>query len=114
MNPSMQTVIYPVKDLAQAKTVFAGLLGVEPLMDAPYYVGYRVGGVDVGLDPGGHSQGMTAPVPYWNVDDIQASLQGLLEAGATVQQPVRDVGGGKLVATVTDADGNPIGLIQAT
>lgn len=113
MNPSMQTVIYPVKDLAQAKTVFAGLLGVEPLMDAPYYVGYRVGGVDVGLDPGGHSQGMTGPVAYWTVDDIEATLQRLLDAGAETQQPVRDVGGGKLVAIVTDAEGNAIGLIQA-
>jgi predicted enzyme related to lactoylglutathione lyase len=113
MNPSMQTVIYPVKDLAQAKTVFAGLLGVEPLMDAPYYVGYRVGGVDVGLDPGGHSQGMTGPVAFWTVDDIEATLQRLLDAGAETQQPVRDVGGGKLVAIVTDAEGNAIGLIQA-
>src|SRR5947209_5244853 len=111
MTSGLTTIIYPVKDLARAKTMYSTLLGVEPMMDAPYYVGYRVGDQDIGLDPNGHRQGLTGPVGFWNVDDIQESIQQLVAAGAEVQQAVRDVGGGKLVATVKDADGNVVGLI---
>ena len=68
---------------------------------------------DVGLDPNGHSQGMTGPVAYSHVDDLQTTLQSLLAAGAEIQQAVKDVGGGKLVASVKDPDGNIIGLIQS-
>jgi len=113
MTSGMKTVIYPVKDLAQAKTLYGKLLGVAPAMDETYYVGFRVGGQDVGLDPHGHSQGMTGPVGYWHVADIEASLKLLLDAGAAAQQAIKDVGGGKLIASVKDADGNIIGLIQS-
>jgi predicted enzyme related to lactoylglutathione lyase len=112
MTSGIKTVIYPVKDLAQAKALYGNLLGVEPDMDEAYYVGFRVGDQDIGLDPHGHSKGMTGPVGYWHVDDINESLKGLVEAGAVEQQAIQDVGGGKLVASVTDADGNGIGLIQ--
>ena len=71
-------------------------------------------GQDVGLDPHGHSQGMTGPVGYWHVDDIKNSMKLLLNAGAQAQQEVKDVGGGKLIASVKDADGNIIGLIQSS
>ena len=113
MAPGMRTVIYPVKDLARAKTLYGKLLGVEPNMDEAFYVGFRVGDQDVGLDPHGHSQGMTGPVAYWHVDDIKESLGLLLASGAEAQQDVKDVGGSKLIATLKDADGNIIGLIQA-
>ena len=112
MNEGIRTVIYPVKDIAQAKTLYSKLLDVEPSMDEAYYVGFRVGDQDIGLDPHGHNQGMTGPVGYFHVSDIQQSLQSLLDAGAHVQQEVKDVGGGKLIASVKDADGNIIGLIQ--
>lgn len=82
-------------------------------MDEAYYVGFRVGDQDVGLDPHGHSQGLTGPVSYWHVDDITKSLEALLAAGAESRQEVKDVGGGKLIASVKDADGNVIGLIQS-
>ena len=75
-------------------------------MDEAYYVGFSVGGQDVGLDPNGHSQGMTGPVGYWQVDDIEETLTLLLDAGAKAQQAVKDVGGGKLIASVKDSDGN--------
>jgi len=113
MNEGMKTIIYPIKDLAQATTLYAKLLGTEPVTDEPYYVGFKVGGQDVGLDPNGHRQGMTGPLGYWHVDDIKKSLTELLSAGAQTVQEVRDVGGGKLIAAVKDADGNPIGLIQS-
>jgi predicted enzyme related to lactoylglutathione lyase len=113
MSKGIKTIIYPVKDLAKAKTLFSRLLGVEPYADQPYYVGFRVDGNEIGLDPSGHSQGMTGPVPYCHVADVRGSLAALLDAGAeTVQEP-RDVGGGMLIATLKDADGNVIGLRQS-
>jgi predicted enzyme related to lactoylglutathione lyase len=108
----MRTVIYPVKDIAAAKALYIELLGVAPVMDEPYYVGFDVNGHDIGLDPNGHAKGMTGPVGYWNVDDISETLEALIAAGASRQQEVTDVGGGKLIATVSDADGNIIGLMQ--
>jgi predicted enzyme related to lactoylglutathione lyase len=81
-------------------------------VDEAYYVGFRVGDQDSGLDPHGHDKGMTGPLSYWHVDDITASLNLLLDAGAEVRQPIQDVGGGKLTASVSDADDNIIGLIQ--
>jgi predicted enzyme related to lactoylglutathione lyase len=112
MTEGVKTFIYPVKDLAKAKTLYSELLGVEPDMDEAYYVGFNVGDQDIGLDPNGHNLGMTGPVGYWHVDDIEKSLKALLDAGAEVHQEVKDVGGGKLIASVKDADGNGIGLIQ--
>jgi predicted enzyme related to lactoylglutathione lyase len=112
MTSGIKTIIYPVKDLAHAKALFGKPLGVAPLMDEAYYVGFRVADQDIGLDPHGHSKGMTGPHSYWHVDDIKASLQLLLDAGAQPRQAISDVGGGKLIATVQDADGNIIGLVQ--
>lgn len=112
MNQGMRTVIYPVKDIAQAKTLYSKLLGVGPYADEAYYVGFRVGDQEIGLDPNGHNQGMTGPVGYFHVSNIKNSLQSLLDAGAQVHQEVKDVGGGKLIASVKDADSNITGLIQ--
>jgi predicted enzyme related to lactoylglutathione lyase len=112
MSEGIRTIIYPVKDLAAAKTLYGALLGAEPYADTPYYVGFKAGGQDIGLDPNGHKQGMTGPVGYHKVDDIKATMQALLDAGAQADQDVRDVGGGRLIATVKDQDGNVIGLLQ--
>lgn len=103
---------YPVKDITQAKKFYSELLGVEPYVDSEYYVGFRIGDQEIGLDPHGHTLGMTGPVGFFHVSDIQHSLQSLLDAGAQTQQEARNVGGGMLVAYVKDADGNSIGLIQ--
>ena len=113
MTEGVKTIIYPVEDLAKAKTLYSELLGAEPYMDEAYYVGFNVEGQDVGLDPNGHSQGMTGPLAYWHVDDIEKSLKALLDAGAEAHQEIKDVGGGKLIASVKDADGNVIGLLQS-
>nr|WP_206323286.1 VOC family protein [Streptomyces sp. HNM0574] len=109
----MRTVIYPVRDLERAKERFTALLGVTPYMDTPHYVGFSIGGQDIGLDPNGHEHGMTGPVGYWHVDDVGSALRALVDAGSEEVHPVRDVGGGKLVASVTDPDGNVLGLIQS-
>jgi predicted enzyme related to lactoylglutathione lyase len=108
----VKTILHPVTDLAAAKAVYTALLGVEPIADAPYYVGYEAGGQHIGLVPSGGPQGMTAPVAYWHVGDIEAKLAELTAAGAAVNEAAHDVGGGRLVATVTDPDGNVLGLLQ--
>jgi predicted enzyme related to lactoylglutathione lyase len=112
MNQGIRTVLYPVRDIAKAKNLFMDLLGIKPIMDQPYYVGFQLGGQDIGLVPNGPSQDQAGPVAYYHVEDIHKSLQGLLADGAVVQQAIRDVGGGKLAAVVKDPDGNLIGLIQ--
>ena len=108
----IKTVLHPVSDLTAAKAVYTALLGRSPQADAPYYVGYDVAGQHIGLVPGGAAQGMTGPVAYWHVPDLEAKLAEVTAAGATLKDPVRDVGGGRLVATVTDPDGNVLGLLQ--
>jgi predicted enzyme related to lactoylglutathione lyase len=108
----IKTVLHPVSDLESAKAVYTALLGMPPQHDAPYYVGYEAGGQHIGLVPGGGPQAMTSPVTYWHVPDIEAKLAEVTAAGAAVKDPVRDVGGGRLVATFTDPDGNVLGLLQ--
>jgi predicted enzyme related to lactoylglutathione lyase len=108
----IQTVLHPVSDLARAKAVYAALLGIQPQTDGSFYVGFEAEGQQIGLVPGGGQQGMTSPVAYWHVQDIEAKLAEVTAAGATVKEPARDVGGGRLVATVTDPDGNVLGLLQ--
>jgi predicted enzyme related to lactoylglutathione lyase len=108
----IKTVLHPVSDLAKAKEVYAALLGMPPQHDSSYYVGFDAAGQHIGLVPGGGPQGMTSPVAYWHVPDIEAKLAEVTAAGATVNEPAHDVGGGRLVATVTDPDGNVLGLLQ--
>jgi predicted enzyme related to lactoylglutathione lyase len=81
-------------------------------VDSPYYVGFEVAGQQIGLVPGGGPQGMTSPVAYWHVGDIGAKLVEVTAAGGVVKEAAHDVGGGRLVATFTDADGNVLGLLQ--
>lgn len=112
MNSGIHTIIYPVRDLARAKVLYATLLGVEPYVDEPYYVGFRVQDQEFGLDPKGHDKAMTGPVAYHHVDDLDALLQQLLRHGASQQGDIRDVGGGRRIVTLSDPDGNVLGLLQ--
>jgi predicted enzyme related to lactoylglutathione lyase len=108
----IKTVLHPVSDLAKAKAVYTALLGVPPQSDAPYYVGFEVAGQQIGLVPKDGPQAMTSPVAYWHVSDIEAKLAEVTAAGATEKEAPHNVGGGRLVATFTDPDGNVLGLIQ--
>jgi predicted enzyme related to lactoylglutathione lyase len=108
----IKTVLHPVSDLAAAKAVYTALLGFPPQHDAPYYVGFEAEGQHIGLVPNGGPQGMSSPVAYWHVTDIEAKLAEVSAAGAAVREPAHDVGGGRLVATFTDPDGNVLGLLQ--
>jgi predicted enzyme related to lactoylglutathione lyase len=108
----IKTVLHPVSDLTKAKAVYAALLGVEPTADSSYYVGFDAEGQHIGLVPNGGPQGMSSPVSYWHVSDIEAKLAEVTAAGATVKEAPHEVGGGRQVATFTDVDGNVLGLIQ--
>ena len=110
MTQGLKTIIFPVKDIAKAKAFYRALLGIEPCVDQPYYVGFDVAGQHIGLDPNGHRDGA---VGYWHVDDIEGRLKALIGAGAKTLQQVKDVGGGRRIASVQDADSNLIGLSQS-
>src|SRR5919112_6605989 len=102
----LRTVIYPAPDLAAAKAWYAGVLGKDPYFDEPFYVGFDVGGYELGLNPE-----LEATEAYWGVDDADAALARLVEAGATERPPVTDVGGGIRVATVLEPAGGILGII---
>jgi predicted enzyme related to lactoylglutathione lyase len=108
----IKIVLHPVSDLEKTKAVYAALLGIEPQADSSYYVGFDAAGQHIGLVPGGGPQSMTSPVAYWAVPDIEAKLAEVTAAGATLKEAAHDVGGGRLVATFTDPDGNVLGLVQ--
>ena len=110
----IKIVLHPVADLGKAKTVYTALLGIEPQADTPYYVGYDTAGQHIGLVPTGAPETTTSPVAYWEVADIEQKLSEVTDAGATVREPPHNVGGGRLVATFTDPDGNVLGLVQDT
>jgi predicted enzyme related to lactoylglutathione lyase len=113
MFQGLRTVIYHVGDLEKAKEWYAKALKIKPYFDQPFYVGFNVGGYELGLDPdmGGVKQG-SAGVTYWGVPDAKAAFQKLLELGATSHSPVQEVGDDIRVATVTDPFGNVLGIIE--
>ena len=112
MSAPVNIILYPTSDIAASKALFTRLLGVEPAQDAPYYVGFEVGGMTIGLDPSGEERGMTGATPFFEVADINASLAEMKAAGADVVEEARTVGPGRTVAMVSDPDGNMIGLVQ--
>jgi predicted enzyme related to lactoylglutathione lyase len=112
VTQGIKTVLHPVSDLAAAKAVYSALLGIPPQTDESYYVGFDAAGQHIGLVPSGGPHAMTSPVAYWHVPDLEAKLAEVTAAGAIVKEPAHDVGGGRLVATVTDPEGNVLGLLQ--
>ena len=112
MTDGLKIVVVPVQDLDAGKAFYGALLGVEPSVDAAYYVGYDVAGQHLGLNPHGHAQGMTGPTYYWAVDNLEEVSSALVAAGGTVLQEPTEVGGGRTISTVADADGNVVGLSQ--
>jgi predicted enzyme related to lactoylglutathione lyase len=107
----LRTVIYPAPDLARAKHWYSELLGQPPYFDEVFYVGFSVGGFELGLLPDAQP-GTAGPQALWGVGDIDAVHARLLALGATSLEPVTDVGGGIRVAAVRDPFGNRLGLIQ--
>lgn len=112
MFQGLRTVIYHVSDLDRAKAWYSSVLGIEPYFDQPFYVGYNVGGYELGLDPNMSTSGAGGVGAYWGVSDCEAAVNRLLELGASAHSPVQDVGDGIRVATVNDPFGNLIGVIE--
>jgi predicted enzyme related to lactoylglutathione lyase len=110
----LRTVIYHVDDLAKARDWYRELLGIEPYFDQPFYVGFNVGGFELGLHPpsGERPKGQGGALAYWGVDDIEAVWKRLNERGATPVEALQDVGEGIRVGSVTDPFGNLVGIIQ--
>jgi predicted enzyme related to lactoylglutathione lyase len=109
---AVRLIVYPVSDVPKAKEFFATLLGVEPYAESGYYIGFRVGDMEIGLVPEAAQRGLTGALAYVDVSDINAALATLLAAGAEKVQDVTDVSNGLLVASVKNLDGTPIGLRQ--
>src|SRR2546422_2923388 len=110
----IRTAIYHVGDINKAKEWYTSILGFGPYFDEPFYVGFNVGGYELGLQPdGGDSSGQAeGVVAYWGVDNAEAAIQRVLDLGATKHEDVQDVGGGIKVATVKDPFGNVFGVIE--
>jgi predicted enzyme related to lactoylglutathione lyase len=112
----LRTVVYYVADLERAKAWWSDLLGIEPYFDQPFYVGFNVGGYELGLHPvdDEHSAKVAGNtgVAYWGVRDIEAAYQRIIARGAVEHQVIQDVGGGIRVAAVADPFGNLVGLID--
>ncbi|MEO7331986.1 MAG: VOC family protein [Minicystis sp.] len=110
----LYTAIYTVSDLAEAKGWYRAALGIEPYFDEPFYVGFNVGGCELGLDPdtSQNRPGAGGAVPYWGVESAEAAWKHLIGSGAEAFSPVREVGGGIKVAQVKDPFGNVLGIIE--
>jgi len=112
---ALMTAIYPVPDIAAAKSWYAQLFGVEPYFDEPYYVGFDVGGYELGLvpsEPPAHEPGNRGVIAYWGVEDADAAWKHVLASGAVSLDALKDVGGGIRVGLVKDPYGNAIGIIE--
>jgi len=112
MIKGLGTVIYSVDDLARAKSWYSAAFRTKPYFDQPFYVGFNIGGYELGLDPNGGPIGAGGSVAYWRVDRIDTAIDQFTGAGATVVAAIQEVGDGIKVATVADPFGNRIGLIE--
>ena len=110
----LRTAVYQVQDLDKAKTWYGNILGIQPYFDQPFYVGFNVGGYELGLvpEPGTDAKRAAAGIAYWGVEDARGTYQRLLDHGATAHEPVQDVGEGIVVGAVHDPFGNVLGVIQ--
>ncbi len=114
MLQGLRTVVYSVRDLDRAKEWYSSVLGFGPYFDEPFYVGFDVGGFELGLQPDDADapRDSVGGVAYWGVADADNALERLLELGATEHSDVQDVGEGIRLATVLDSEGNVFGIIE--
>ncbi len=111
MFTGLRTAIYPAPDLSAAKKWYSAVLGAEPYFDEPFYVGFTVGGFELGLLPSA-TPGTSGPQPLWGVANIEQTFSKLIELGATELEPITEVGGNIKVAAVQDPFGNRLGIIE--
>jgi predicted enzyme related to lactoylglutathione lyase len=114
MFQGLRSAIYNAPDLERAKAWYSQVLGIDPYFAEPFYVGFNVGGYELGLnpDPGESLRGLGGAVAYWGVADAAATHERLVGLGAESLGPVQDVGGGIKVAVLKDPFGNALGIIE--
>ena len=115
LSKALMTAIYPVPDVTAAKAWYAGVFGVEPYFDEPFYVGFNVAGYELGLVPSEapvHEPGNRGVIAYWGVENADEAWKRVTAAGAKPLDAVKDVGGGIRVGVVTDPYGNALGIIE--
>jgi catechol 2,3-dioxygenase-like lactoylglutathione lyase family enzyme len=110
----LRTAVYYAPDLDKAREWYTKVLGIEPYFVEPFYVGFSIGGFELGLnpDPQGNLQGLGGGVAYWGVGNAESAYARLLEAGASELSAVQDVGGGVKVGVVRDPFGNALGIVE--
>jgi len=111
MIKGLRTALYPAPDLPKAKAWYESVFQRKPYFDEPYYVGFDIGGFELGLVPD-MEPGKVGAKALWGVDDIQQEIQRLRTGGVTIQGEVQDVGGGIKVVDIADPFGNLVGLIE--
>ncbi|MEO9887594.1 MAG: VOC family protein [Balneola sp.] len=111
MFKGLRTVIYPAPDLKKAKEWYTAILGIAPYFEEEFYVGFDVGGYELGLQPD-RVPGTVGSIVYWGVTNIQETWKKVIELGATPDEEIMHVGGNVYVATVIDPFGNLLGIIQ--
>ncbi|MFY7669521.1 VOC family protein [Tenacibaculum sp. MEBiC06402] len=109
----LRTTIYKVGDITNAKKWYSKAFGIEPYFDQPFYVGFNIGGFELGLQPEKEPiENKTENViTYWGVNDISEAYKKLIELGAIENEKPYNVGGEIITATVKDPFGNIIGII---
>ena len=111
MIQGLRTACYPAPDLARGKQWYRDVLGADPYFDEPFYVGFAVGGFELGLTPDG-TPGLTGSQIFWGVADAGAELARLVSLGGVPHEELKDVGGGIKVASVLDPFGNIFAIIE--
>lgn len=112
MLQGLRTVVYPVGNITKAKQWYSQALRQEPYFDEPFYVGFNVGGYELGLVPDAPVAGQCGPITYWGVPEAHTAYAHLLALGAAAHEAIHDVGGGILLGSVQDPFGNLLGVIE--
>ena len=105
----LRTLIYPARNLDESKKWWKNFLGIDPYFDEPFYVGFNVGGYEIGLNPGALME--HGPITYIGVDSMTDAIKNAEIHGASVESPSEDVGEGIQVATLISPLGERFGLI---
>ncbi len=112
MFTGLKSVIYPSRDLAADTKFWENITGIKPYFAESYYVGFSINGCELGLDPNAAKEGLTYPIAYWQVKNVEEAAKQLLADGATTVGAIKDVGGGMMMGTFKDPGGNIFGIID--
>ena len=113
MIKSMKSIVYPSSNIEADVAFWTKVLGKEPYFNEHYYVGFKVDGYELGLDPNAISEGVTQPVTYWGVADIEEEVTRLVALGMTLHEPIQELSSGVKIAKLKDAIGYMFGIVSS-